>query len=178
MKSLKPLLIGVIITVSIFACKKELLDIKFAFPETPIVLTLESEITDTIVAITYSKAINLDSLAKLKNTSANKLKSITPHTFKFELLNPSTGNFDNFKNGTITISSVGTTPSTVGTFTTSNINTNAKTFDVTASGIDVLPFVKNGTFTLSCKIITKGAPTKPFTVKISMLSEAVANPSN
>lgn len=179
MKTLKPLLIGAIVALSTFACKKDMLDINFAFPETPITLNSDSTITDTIVEITRSKVINIDSLAKSKNTSVDKLKSIKPTKFKFELLsNSKETNFDNFKSGTVSISETGLAKTLVGTFSTSNINPGATTFEMLATGVDVLPYIKSGNFTVSCKIISKGNPTKPFSIKITMVADGVANPTN
>lgn len=179
MNTLKPLLIGAIIAVSVFACKKELLDINFAFPETPIVLVSDATITDTIVEITHTKVINIDSLAKSKNTSASKLKSIKPTKFKFELLPTSSEtNFNNFKSGTVSISETGLAKTLVGTFSTANINPGATSFEMLATGIDVLPYIKSGNFTVTCKIISKGAETKPFSMKITMVADGVANPTN
>ncbi len=182
MKIIKLSIITAIMAIALLACKKAaMLDIVFTMPQATIgYFSVDTTLSGGDITITTTKNINLDSLAKTKNTDISKLKSVTPEIFGISIVEPKDENFDNLQSGTIFISTAEKpTPIEVASFSTSNINPGAKYFycNLKDKDLNILDYAKSN-LTVTCKITTKSGVKKPMIFLVYMTCKAVANPTN
>lgn len=175
MKRIKLLFVTSISILALYACKKDALDVNVDLPGLNATFIIDTTITAGEKSIITTKSINIDSLAKTKNTTANLLKSLKATNLRFNILETDADlNFNMIDSGSVTISNPGKNNSLVfGKFSTKNINPSSKQFDVIPADVDILTYAKEPTTTFECKIRTKGAVTKKVTVKMTVTAVAV-----
>lgn len=175
MKRIKLLFVASISILALFACKKDalLVNVNLSGLSASFKINKSTNAGDTLYVI--SQNINLDSVAKTKNTSASLLKEYKVSNLRFNIVDTATGlNFNALESGSVTIFKNNNKDSIVyANFSTSNINPSSKQFDVIPLDVDILPYFKQSLTTFKFRVKTKSAVPKGYTIKMT-ITEGVA----
>lgn len=181
MKAIKFLILSAI-AISLYSCDKKvenLLDIKFDTPSQSFELTVDttSLTGNAILAPDTLDLIDLDSLAKKNGTSISKLKSVKVKTLTIAIVDPTDANFDNVDSCSVEVENPGLN-NKVKLASIGNLAKGVNTVNLTPLDINILDYAKQDKLILTAKIKTNAGVTKKTKLKVTIVGEAIANPTN
>lgn len=181
MKAIKLLILSAIV-ISLYSCDKKvenLLDIKFNTPEQSFELTVDTTSlagTKTLAPDTLD-LIDLDSLAKKNGTSISKLKSVKVKSLTISIIDPSDVNFDNVDSCSVEVENPGKS-NKVKLASLQNLPKGTKSVNLTPVDVNILDYAKEQQLILTAKISTNAGVSKKTKLKVTIVGEAIANPTN
>lgn len=181
MKTIRFLILSAF-AILLYSCDKKvenLLDIKFDTPSQSVELTVDTTSlagTKTLPPNTLN-LIDLDSLAKKNGTSISKLKSVKVKSLTISIIDPTSVNFDNVDSCSVEVENPGKA-NKVKLASLKNLAKGVTSVNLTPVDVNILEYAKEKQLILTAKISTNKGVTQKTKLKVTIIGEAIANPTN